>query len=162
MSRNSERPLPEDPKTREAAKRHRAHPEPTVQGQVTGRQLQDTDGEGGVGGSTDGLYLRQPSGTGPDNPRHDAEEVGQLDYERAHAELGDGSEDFTSERAEAVRETELGEPEVTESLTSSGVMEEDVDVGHDAVGPDQPAPRREPEENRKDPRKPPDSAIQNP
>src|SRR5262245_52363146 len=94
------KPPQDDPKTRDAAERHRTHPEPTVQGQNTHRQLKDTDGEGGVGGSLDGLYLKHPSGTGPGSPRRNPREDGDLDYDRAHAELGDGSADFTSERAE--------------------------------------------------------------
>ena len=152
----------DDSKTRDAAERHRTHPGPTIQGQTTHRQLVDTDGEGGVGGDTTGLY-RQPSGTGPDSPRRSPREDGELDYERAHAELGDGSDDFTTERAEQALETGRGEPEVTESLTSSGVMEENVDLVADTVAPlVEPAPRRSPEENRKDTRKPPDSAIQKP
>ena len=131
MPRKPHRPPREDPKTRDAAERHRTHPDPPVHGQVTGRQFQDTDREGGVGGSTEGLYARDPSGAGPDSPRYDPGEAGQLDYERAHAELGDGSDDFTSERAEEARETETGDPEVTESLTSSGVMEENIDLADD-------------------------------
>jgi len=152
----------DDPKTRDAAERHRTHPEPTIQGQNTHRQFRDTDGEGGVGGSTQGLY-RHPSGTGPESPRRSPKEDGDLDYDRAHAELGDGSADFTSERAEQALQTERGEPEVTSSLTSSGVMEENVDLGADTVAPlEERAPRRSPAENRNDPRKPPDSAIQKP
>ncbi|HET9301061.1 MAG TPA: hypothetical protein VFO11_14015 [Candidatus Polarisedimenticolaceae bacterium] len=152
----------DDPKTRDAAERHRTHPDPPIQGQTTHRQLVDTDGEGGVGGTTDGLYER-PAGTGPSSPRRSPREDGELDYDRAHAELGDGSADFTSERAEQVLETDRGDPEVTESLTSSGVMEENVDLAADTVAPlDERAPRRPAAENRKDPRKPPDSAIQKP
>jgi len=155
-------PPQDDPKTRDAAQRHRTHPDPTIQGQTTHRQLVDRDGEGGVGGDATGLY-RRPSGTGPDSPRRSPQEDGELDYQRAHAELGDGSDDFTSERAEQALETERGEPEVTESLTSTGVMEENVDLVADTVAPlGERAPRRPPEENRKDPRKPPDSAIQKP
>ena len=87
------------------------------------RQLFDTDGEGGVGGSLDGLYVKDqgtkgPAGTGPGSPRRNPEEVGSLDYDRAHAELGDGSADFTSERAEQALATVQGEPEITQSLTS--------------------------------------------
>ncbi|HEX5045376.1 MAG TPA: hypothetical protein VFV75_20970 [Candidatus Polarisedimenticolaceae bacterium] len=152
----------DDPKTRDAAKRHRTHPDPPILGQTTHRQLVDRDGEGGVGGTTAGLY-RQPSGTGPDSPRRSPRENGEIDYARAHAELGDGSDDFTSDRAEQALEAERGEPEVTESLTSSGVMEENVDLGADTVAPlDERAPRRPAAENRKDRRKPPDSAIQKP
>jgi hypothetical protein len=166
----------QDPKTRDAARRHRAHPEPPIQGQHPGRQLQDTDGEGGVGGSMDGLYLKDqgskgPAGTGPDSPRRNPEEVGTLDYERAHAELGDGSADFTTERAEQAMATEHGDPEITESLTSSGVLEENLDLGAEAEGSGEPsvqgpagrpAPRRSAADNRADRRKPPDSAIQKP
>ena len=152
----------EDPKTRDAAERHRTHPDPVIQGQTTQRQLVDTDREGGVGGTTEGLYHR-PAGTGPDSPRRSPEEDGQLDYARAHAELGDGSDDFTTDRAEQALEIDRGEPEVTESLTSSGVMEENVDLAADTSLPlGERAPRRSPEENRKDRRKPPDSAIQKP
>ena len=155
-------PRDDDPKTRDAAQRHRTHPEPQIQGQTTQRQLVDTDGEGGVGGSTQGLY-RHPSGTGADSPRRSPGEDGELDYDRAHAELGDASADFTSERAEQALETDRGDPEVTASLTSSGVMEENVDLGADTVAPlGERAPRRPAAENRNDPRKPPDSAIQKP
>lgn len=153
------KPVPpgEDSKTRDAAERHRAHPEPTVQGQIIGRQLFDTDGEGGVGGSTDGLYLEDqgtkgPSGNGPGSPRQNPTEVGTLDYDRAHAELGDGSADFTSERAEQALATLQGDPDITESLTSSGVMDENLDLGAEAEGRDAASA----------PRKPPDSAIQKP
>jgi hypothetical protein len=168
-------PRPQDLKTRAAARRHREHPDPPVQGQQTGRQLRDTDGEGGVGGSLDGLYWKEqggkgPAGTGPGSPRRDPGEVLDMDYARAHAELGDGSADFTSGRAERALEAEAGEPEVTESLTSSGVMDENLDLGGEAGGEgpsvggpvDLRAPRRPAAENRKDRRKPPDSAIQKP
>ena len=46
----------------------------------------------------------------------------------AHAEEGDGSDDFTSERAEEPREAEQGPSEVTRSLTSSGIMEDNLDL----------------------------------
>jgi hypothetical protein len=132
-------PTSQDPKTRAAAERHRTHPEPPIHGQITQRQLQDTDGEGGVGGSVDGLYLRPPSHTGPDSPRLSPQEAGALDYERAHAELGDASADFTGERAQKARETVQGELEVTASLTSSGVMEDNVDLGAETAEPDSSA-----------------------
>ena len=115
-----------DAKTREAAERHRAHPEPHVDGQTTRRQLHDTDGAGGVGGSLRGIY-RHPDAS-DQSPRRSPEEDGELDYERAHAEGGDGSDDFTSERAEEAKEAEQGPPEVTRSLTSSGVMEDNLDL----------------------------------
>ena len=115
-----------DAKTREAAERHRTHPEPHVDGQTTRRQLHDTDGEGGVGGSLRGIY-RNPNASDA-SPRRSPEEDGELDYERAHAEEGDGSDDFTSGRAEEAMEAERGPSEVTRSLTSSGVMEDNLDL----------------------------------
>lgn len=167
-----DRPGEDDPKTREAAERHRTRPDPPIQGQTTGRQLEDTDGEGGVGGSLDGLYVKEPGahdppGSDPESPRQDPAEIADLQYTREHGELGDGNDDFTGERAEEARKTELGEGEPTQSLTSTGVMEDNLDVGaEEGSGAfvegtiERPAPRRRPAANRRDPRKPPDPAIE--
>ena len=168
-------PPEDDPKTREAAERHRTRPDPPIQGQTTHRQLTDTDGEGGVGGSLDGLYVlyvKTPGAnsrpdTDHESPRLDPAEVLEQQYERAHAELGDASADFTSELAEEAIRTGLGPLEVTESLTSTGVMEENLDLGAE-LEEDLPsvsgrlvraAPRRPPPAHHRDRRRPPESAI---
>ena len=121
----------------------------------------------------DGLYVKRSAelrttGVSPESPGRDPGDVLEMQNRRAPGEQGDASDDFTSERAQEALESERGDSEVTESMTSSGVMEENLDVGAEADGtgpsvggpPDMRAPRRSAAANRKDSRKPPDSAVQ--
>lgn len=97
-----------DEKTREAARRHRETGPERITGKHTTREIVDTTGEGGVGGSIEGAYADKPGAHKPPasrgSSRRNPAEVGDFEYGKAHGPEGDGSEDFTSELAEAVDE----------------------------------------------------------
>ena len=93
----------EDAITREARERHRSEPVERVTGKRTTKQLVDTTGEGGVGGTLEGLYITKPGAEDPpagdDSPRLSPQQIAHKQHDDAHGPQGDASEDFTGERA---------------------------------------------------------------